>query len=153
MHSARGFTLIEVMLSVAIIGLLAGLSLPVYATFQQRNDLDLTTQSVADMLRRAQTYARSVRGDSGVDTQWGVEIQSTGATLFKGSSFAGRDSSYDEVTDFPGSMSVSGFTEVLYSKLDALPTFTPGGTTTLILTTSTNESRTITVNGKGMVNY
>ncbi len=146
---AHGFTLVEVLLSVVIIGMLVGLSLPVYANFQNRNDLELTTQGIADMLRRAQTYSRAVNGDS----QWGVEIQSTGATLFKGASFAGRDQNYDEATFIPSSMNVSGFTEVLYSKFDAVPTTTPLATTSLTLTTRTNETRTITINAKGMVNY
>lgn len=139
-----GFSLIEVLLSVAIIGTLAGLSLPVYASFQSRNDLDLTTQSVADALRRAQVYARGVSGDS----QWGVAFQSSSVTLFKGSSFATRDTAYDEVISLPG-ISTSGLTEVLFSKLSAVPSTTGS----IALTTNTNEVRTITINAKGMVSY
>jgi prepilin-type N-terminal cleavage/methylation domain-containing protein len=147
--SSAGFTLIEVLLSVAIITLLTGISVPIYASFQTRNDLDLTTQGIADMLRRAQAYARGVSGDS----QWGVEVQSGTVTLFKGATFSGHDTSYDETTTIPASMNATGFTEVLYSKLGALPTFTPAASTTLTLTTNANETRTITVNAKGMVSY
>lgn len=141
----RGFSLIEVLLSVAIISLLTGISAPVYASFQIRNDLDIAAQSIADMLRRAQTYSRGVNGDS----QWGVAIQGGSATLFKGASYAGRDAAYDEVSAIPNSIAVSGLAEVPFTKLDATPT-TTGSVT---LTTSTNEVRTITINAKGMVTY
>lgn len=139
-----GFTLIEVLLSVAIIAILAGLSAPIFATFQTHNDLDITTQRIADAVRRAQVYARGVNRDD----QWGVRIQSTDATLYKG---AGPGSGFDEVTTIPTGMSVSGLTDVLFSRLDGTATTTGG--TTLTLTSNTNETRTITINAKGMVSY
>ncbi|MEK7153508.1 MAG: type II secretion system protein [Patescibacteria group bacterium] len=144
MVDQRGFTLVEALLSVAIIGLLVGMSLPIYQSFQTRNDLDITTQSVADMLRRAQTYARGVSGDS----QWGVAIQSGAATLFKGASFAARDAAYDEATIIPSTTNVSGVSEVLFSKLAGAPS-----TTGSITLTSSNDTRVVTINAKGMVSY
>lgn len=141
----RGFTLIEALLSVSIIGLLAGLSLPIYASFQNRNNLDIATQSIADALRRAQIYSRGVSGDS----QWGVEIQPTSVTLFKGSVFSGRDATYDEVTTIPSIISIGGLSEVLFAKLSGAPSTT--GDITLVV--SPNDTRTITINTKGMVSY
>ena len=143
---ALGFTLIEVLLSVAVIGLIAGMSLPILGSFNNRNDLDITTQSIVGQLRRIQTYARGVNGDS----QWGMRLQSSDATLFKGSSYASRDAAYDEVTTIPSSITVSGLSDILYSKLDAAPSST--GSITLT-NTNNNESRTITINAKGMVTY
>lgn len=141
----RGFTLIEMILTVGILGLLAGLSMPVYQSFDNRNELDITTQSLASALRRAQVYARSGHSDSG----WGVEIQSTAATLFRGASFAGRDSAYDEVTTISQSTAVTGISEVLFAKLSG----TPSTTGNVIFTNTNNETRTVTINAKGMVSY
>lgn len=140
-----GFSLIEMLLSVAIISMLVGISLPVYVPFQTRNELEITTQTIADMLRRAQTYARGVNGDS----QWGVAVQSGDATLFKGTSFATRDTAYDETSAISPATAVSGLGEVVFAKLTA----TPSTTGTITLTASTNDVRTITINGKGMVSY
>ena len=148
MKMATGFTLIEVLLSVAIIALITGMSLPILASFNDRNDLDLTTQSIVSQLRRAQTYARGINGNS----QWGVYTQDGSSTLFKGSSYLdlARDTSYDEPTTISPAITVTGLSEFLFDKLDGAPNTT--GSLTLT-NTNTNETRTITINAKGMVSY
>jgi prepilin-type N-terminal cleavage/methylation domain-containing protein len=145
MNGNRGFTLVEMLLSVAIISLLAGLSLPVYASFSNRNELDITAQNLASALRRAQVYARGVHGDS----QWGVAIQSEAIILFKGSSYASRDAAYDEPSSISASTTVGGLSEVLFAKLSG----TPAATGTVTFTNVNNESKTVTINAKGTVSY
>jgi prepilin-type N-terminal cleavage/methylation domain-containing protein len=145
MTKPAGFTLIEVLLSVTLIGMLVALSLPVYETFVRRNDLDLTTQSIASMLRRAETYARAVSGDS----VWSVEIQSSTATLFQGTNFASRNTAFDETTTIPSSITPGGLSEIQFTKLSAAP----NATGTITLTSTANSTRTIAINAKGMVDY
>lgn len=142
----RGFSLIEVLMSVAIMSVLAGLSLPIYQSFQNRNDLDITAEATANALRRAQAYARSVKGDS----QWGVGVQSSAITLFKGATFASRDTAYDETIAL-ANISVSGLSEVLFSKMSGAPNIV--GTDSITLTSMNNDVRTVTINAKGMVSY
>lgn len=143
----RGFSLIEVLLSVVIIGMLVGMSLPLYQAYQTRNDLDVATESIAQMLRRAQTYSRGMNEDS----QWGVHATAGSATLFKGATYASRDTTYDETVTIPASFSVTAGSDVLFSKLYAVPTTT--GNVVTITATNTNDTRTVTINGAGMVSY
>jgi prepilin-type N-terminal cleavage/methylation domain-containing protein len=140
-----GFTLIEVLLSVSIIGMLAGISLPVYESFIRRNDLDLASQQLAATLRRAENYARSVKQDSA----WSVEIQGSGVTLFQGTNFATRNTVYDESFSIPASITPSGLTEVQFAKFTAFPNTTGS----ITLSSTTNSTRTVTLNAKGMVDY
>ena len=49
---SRGFTMIEVMLSLAIIAVLAGISTPIYQSFQVRNDLDIAAVTIAQSIDR-----------------------------------------------------------------------------------------------------
>jgi len=142
---SAGFTLVEVLLSVVIITMLTGLSLPLYESFVRRNDLDLTTQSIAAMIRRAETYSRGAKSD----TAWGVEFQASGVTLFKGTSFSGRDTNYDETVAIPASVTPTGLSELTFTKL----TGAPNTTGSLALASTTNTTRTITVNAKGVVDY
>jgi len=143
--NSHGFTLVELLLSIAIMTILTGLSLPVYESFTKRNDLDLMTQNVASAMRRAEVYARGAKNDS----TWGVQLQASRATLFKGSTYSTRDTTFDETIELPESVSLSGDTEVIFSKL----TGAPDAVTTVSLSSTTNDIRTITVNGNGMVAY
>lgn len=143
MRRSGGFTLLEVLLSTTIISMLVGLSVPVYETFVRNNDMDLATQNLVLTLRRAESYARSVKND---DT-WGVEVQATTVTLFRGTNFAGRDTNYDESFSFPGTVTPSGLSEVQFAKFTAQPNTTG----TITLTSTTTSTRTVTINAKGTI--
>lgn len=145
MMRSGGFTLLELLLSVTIIGLLAGLSIPVYESFARRNDLDLAAQNITSAMRRAETYARAENYDS----TWGVKFQTGSVTLYRGTSYSTRTTGFDEVLAVPGSISMSGLDDIQFAKM----TGAPAATGTLTLTSTTNDSRTITLNAKGMVSY
>jgi type IV pilus assembly protein PilE len=145
MMREEGFTLLELLLSVVIIGLLTAMSLPVYETFARRNDLDLTTQTIAAAMRRAETYARGENYDS----NWGIKFQSNSATLYRGTAYATRTAGFDEIISIPGSITASGLDDIQFAKMTGIPVTTGS----LTLSSTTNDTRTITLNAKGMVNY
>jgi prepilin-type N-terminal cleavage/methylation domain-containing protein len=144
-RAAAGFTLVEVLLSVVIIGIITGVSLPIYESFVRRNDLDITTQNLAATLRRAETYAKAAAYDS----VWGVKVETTRMVLFRGPVFTSRDTAYDEVIAIPGSITPSGLSEIQFAELTAAPSTTGS----LSLTSTINDTRTLTINSKGMVSY
>lgn len=145
LKAEQGFTLLEAMLSVIMIGILVGIFVPIDQLIQVRNDLDIATVTVAQSTRRAQTLSQAVDGDA----SWGVNIQSGSITIFKGTSYAARDTTFDEVFEVPTSITPSGLSEIVFAKFTGLPTTT--GTTTF--TSNANETRIITINAKGMVSY
>ena len=140
-----GFTFIEILLVVALIGITAGISIPVYQSFQTRSDLDISGTTIAQTLRRAQLLSQAVEGD----ISWGVNVAVGSITLFKGESFSSRDAEFDEVFSVPTSISVSGLQEIVFEKFTGEPQNT--GTTTL--TSVNNEKRSININSKGTINY
>lgn len=141
----QGFTLLEVLLSLAGITIIFGISIPIYQSFQVKNDLDITANTWVQTLRRAQVLSEAVDGDS----TWGVKIQPAGLILFKGASYGARDTTFDEIFTVPTSISASGTTEIVFAKFTGNPLAT--GTTTL--TASTAETRTININAKGTLTY
>ncbi len=141
----RGFTLPEVMLSVLLIGMIAGMSIPFFQIFLTRNELDQTTSTYAQTLRRAQLTSIAKDGDS----LWGVRVGASSILLFKGSSYALRDQTFDESTSIAPTVAVSGLLEVVFQKGSGIPTAT--GTT--VFTSSNGEIRNVTINQKGMVDY
>ena len=137
--------MLEIALSLAILGIMFGISMPVYRIFMIRNDLDIATMTLVQDLRRAQTLSQVAHGDS----TWGVHIGVGSILIFKGVSYAARDVSFDEDTSMPTSITVSGLNTIMFTKL----TGTPQSTGTTTLTSSANEIRNITINEKGMVDY
>ena len=140
----KGFTLLELLLSVAVISALAVLSPPVYRPFLKKNDLDIAAVPFAQPARRAQVLSQAV--DS--DTTWGVKAQSGSIVIFKGASFTSRDSSFDETFGVPTSIGVSGTTETVFTKFTGFPQ----AIGTMNVSTE-SDSRSVTINNKGMVNY
>ncbi len=141
----RGFTLVEMVLSIAIFTLILAMTLPMLRTFTLRNDLDVATNSIVQNMRRAQTLAYVADGD----TSWGLHVTVGSILIYKGVSYAARDQTYDEVTTMPTSIDVAGLNDVTFTKATGIPQ----STGSLTLTSASNETRTITINQKGMVDY
>ncbi|MGE5327785.1 MAG: Tfp pilus assembly protein FimT/FimU [Thiobacillus sp.] len=145
-----GFTLVELLLSISVIVILSALSMPFISAFQSRNNLDVALNTIAQAERRAQTSAMAVERDADC-TGWGLSVQSSGIVLYCGTSFSGRNSSFDENYDIASNINISstgGAGDISYSKVSGLPNNT--GTITL---TQGSDSRSISINAKGVITY
>ena len=69
-HNKSGFTMIELLIVIAIMTIIGAVFLPVSIDYQQRNDLDVAQTTFAQSIRRAQQMSMSGEGDS----QWGVNM-------------------------------------------------------------------------------
>ncbi|MCX6795323.1 MAG: prepilin-type N-terminal cleavage/methylation domain-containing protein [Candidatus Falkowbacteria bacterium] len=145
MKKRSGFTLIEMLLSVACLAIISIIAIPVYQSFQVKNDLGIATNSVVQSLRRAQILSQASDGN----TTSGVKIQTSSITVFRGASYVARDTTMDEIFEVPTSITATGTNEIIFSKIFGLP----NATGTIILTSYINDSKTITINEKGMVAY
>ena len=143
--AVKGFTLPEVLLSLSLLAIIGGMTIPMYRIFIVRNDLDSAATTLAQNLRRAQTLAWSGDGDM----SWGVHLGVGSILVYKGTSFASRDTNFDENTSIPTSIAVTGTNDILFAKVTGIP----NATGTFTLTSQTNETRNVTINEKGMVDY
>jgi len=142
---SKGFTLIETILSIALIGALAGIAAPIFQSLQVKNDLDIGANTITRSLRRAQILSMAGDGDS----NWGVGVQNGSVVLYKGSNYSERDTNYDESFEIAGSVTASGLSEVSYAKFTGLPS----GVGSITLSSSRGDTKTITINEKGIPNY
>ena len=140
----QAFTLVELLLSMSLLALIAAVTAPVLNNFQANNDLQLATDTYVQTLHRAQSNARAGKNDSA----WGVKLQGHVLTIFKGNSYAARDSSFDEVYTLSSRVFFSGSNEMVFAKFSGLPSAT--GSTTFSVT---GNSHTIVINSLGTVNY
>lgn len=141
----KGFTLIEVLLSVSLVALIAGLAAPVLFSLPGRTDFDAAGMNVVNTIRRAELLARG----GTLDTPWGVRIETSRVVLFSGPNFASRDQSRDEEIIFPNGVVAAGLNEVVFSKLRG----EPSATGTILLTSPAGKLANISVNSKGLVQY
>ena len=144
MFKPKGFTLIEMILSLAVIAVIAGFSVPVLQSLQRRNDLKLATDMVYGNLRRAQILAKGAANDSA----WGVHFDGNSIVVFSGTSYASRVSTSDETAQMSASVFATGTTDFIFNKLSGNLI----ATGTIILSNGLNESTTIYINEKGTIN-
>jgi prepilin-type N-terminal cleavage/methylation domain-containing protein len=144
-HKKTGFTLIEVLLSIALITVLAGVAVPTYYSLFYKNDLDVAKNQVAQSLRRAEVLSSASDGDA----TWGLKIQSGSVIIFKGLNYTDRDIKYDEAYQISSSIVPSGLLEIVFNKMTGFPQLTGN----IVLTSINGETRTITINAKGQIAY
>ena len=115
MSKRRAFTAVETLLTLGIISVTAGFTVPMYRNFQIRSDLDLVTEQTIQGLRRAQILAQSGENDS----SWGFFVQD--GVIYQGEAYAVRDPQYDESYPVPATINTSGLPEVSFSRIDGAP--------------------------------
>lgn len=141
----RGFSLIEMVLSFALIGIIVGVSIPIFQSFQFKSDLDVAIDDAAQRFRRAQALSQLGKGDA----TWGVHMEVGSIVVFQGTSFAARDANLDEVTALARGITPSGMTDIVFDKLTGLPQ----STGVFTFTTSDGQERFLTINDQGTILY
>lgn len=81
--SSSGFTLIEILIAVAILALAVSLVLPNFNFFQRQSSLDMTAQEIIGALRLAQNKTLASEGAD----SFGLYFETDKFTLFKGLTF------------------------------------------------------------------
>ncbi|MBI4599897.1 hypothetical protein HY732_03155 [Candidatus Uhrbacteria bacterium] len=149
-----GFTLLEVLLSVAIMILIAGAAFPLYGNLQWTAQInDSTARIVGDM-----RLARELSAARLADSQYGIffevnPLSGDRMVFFRGSSYATRTPAYDRITTFSDTLIMQtalggGVSEIIFSKNSARPS----SVGTIMLTHSASGAlRTISINTYGMV--
>jgi Tfp pilus assembly protein FimT len=139
----HAFTLLEILLVVALMTIIAVVTIGFDKSYIARNDLSLSTESVIQSLRRSRMLSQTMS----YDDMWGVHLTSNQIIVFKGSDFALRDVDYDEVYTVPSTISFSGINDIKFEKQTGIPTTTGN----ININSSINSSSVISINTKGLV--
>jgi prepilin-type N-terminal cleavage/methylation domain-containing protein len=141
MRLEKGFTFIELLLVVALLSIITGVSTIFYSRFLTQNAVDNTVDQVLGSFRKAQMYSLSGRKDS----NWGVSYTSNTITLYSGNSYATRNSALDENYTINNNITITGLTDINFSRPNGIPS-----TTASITVNGGNNSKTITINELGV---
>jgi len=144
MKTLKGYTLIEVLLAIALFSMLIFISVPVFSNFLYLNELDSAVDLTVRALRTAQTFSQGVNQDS----NWGVAVVGNSVVVFKGTSYSTRDTAADYVYTTGSNVVFSGVSEVVYTKFYGIPQSTGS-----INLSSYANVRQISINAKGNITY
>lgn len=145
MINQKGVSLVELLLVVALIAMLGGLSLPFYRGYQIEQGLDTTSKDMVQALREAQNMATTGKSDD----EWGVhfDIGNQEFGVYQGVVFseyyysgAGIDGYLNFSTDFGQ--------DIYFIKT----TGAPSATGTVTLEASNGSQRLIEINNLGLIN-
>lgn len=136
----RGFTFLEVLVVLGVLGVLVGLAIPFYQSFQVDSRLDDTAHEVVQTLRIAQSKAMASESFSA----HGVHFEAQRFILFRGDTYVVGDP-FNEVTGVAQPLSFTSGDIVF----DTVTGITVGSTITV--STSTGRTRTVTINSLGVV--
>ncbi|MDD5623445.1 MAG: hypothetical protein PHI23_01905 [Candidatus Peribacteraceae bacterium] len=136
----RGFTAVETLLTLGIIAVTTGISMPLYRNYQARSDLDIAVEQVVSALHRAQVLAQS--GEQ--SASWGYAVQE--GVLFAGESYAVRAPSLDESFPIPVAINASGLPEVTFAPVSGIP----NQAGEIVLENAIGDRQIITISSSGL---
>jgi prepilin-type N-terminal cleavage/methylation domain-containing protein len=139
-----GFTIVELIVVLGIFALFAGLSSAAYTSTASQSNLEVAALSTVEAVRHAQSNAREVQGDA----PWGVRILSNRVVVYRGESYASRDTGFDEEFALPRGVTVGGLPEIAFQKVTGVTGDT--GTVTL---ENKQGTKNISINEKGTLTY
>lgn len=144
-----GFTYIEVILTVALMIFIGIIASPFYGNFFFGQEADIAAVELRESFGKARFYSMMGKGDD----QWGVAFDTNQIVLFKGSSYGGRDTAFDEAYRVHELVTVAGLSEVVFDRRTGAPSTQPTITVTLYgnVDTPTTHTHTLTINTAGVV--
>jgi prepilin-type N-terminal cleavage/methylation domain-containing protein len=142
---ALGFTLVEILVTSSIFGLLASLSLVAFVSYSKKEALDSNAHVLASTLRDARSKTLSSVGGS----RYGVHIDSETFTFFQGSTFSPLSSTNKQYRLSAFVRATSTVPTVVFDRVtgnNASPSVI-----TLYLASDSSIKKSITVQGTGVV--
>ena len=98
----KGFSVIEIIIVIAIISMVGSVSMVTYSTMKKVGDTKHATYVFVDALKEAKNKAKMMDHD----TDWGVNIVNTTVVVFSGASYLTRISNQDKIYTIPNNLSI-----------------------------------------------
>ncbi|MBA3733347.1 prepilin-type N-terminal cleavage/methylation domain-containing protein [Patescibacteria group bacterium] len=145
----KGFSIIELLMSLAIIGLLTTIILTSFVSFRKNQSLSKDTETIVETLRQARNQTLSSKNSS----NYGVHIESSKIVLFTGSTYVVNTASNQEFilnsTDNILSITLAGGgSEVVFNRLTGE---TSQNGTVVVSSAGISKTKTVTIYKTGVI--
>lgn len=145
---SHGFTLLELIIVVGILGLLLAVIMPSFLNFRRNSILNTETQNVITLVNKARMSSMSSREDA----QYGIHLEASKVVLFQGDTYVdGAGTNEELVLNTALTLSLievyGGGAEVVFQKVTGA---THQNATTTLLVVGSTASTTIVVFPSGV---
>jgi len=138
----KGITLVELLLVISLGAILSAASVPIASSFLIRSNLRDSKDKLVSQLYKAKINSMTNKENS----SWGVSTTGNDIIVFKGSSYATRDSAFDQAFNHPNSINITSH-EIIFTQYTGDTT-----QTTYSISNNQNETFTVSVNQVGNIN-
>ncbi|QQG42780.1 MAG: hypothetical protein HYW15_01005 [Candidatus Giovannonibacteria bacterium] len=145
----KGATLLELLLSIFVVAVIAGILVSAFGVFRESNDLRVAQNTIVGMLKDARS--RAIASES--NSVYGVHFETAKSVLFKGAAYNVSDPANETYTLSP-SLQISninlagGTSDAVFSRLQG--TTTSFGTITLSSKNAPSKTRVIIIYQTGL---
>lgn len=148
-HRGKGFTIVEVLIVLAIVAVIAAFSVSSLVNFNAEEALIAETEKVLSLLTRARSQTLSAKEAS----VYGVHFEERKAVLFRGASFsagaAGNQAqTLNDAVKIASIVLAGGGAEVVFQKLTGAAA--QSGTITLASVRTPSDTKVITIAATGV---
>lgn len=141
-----GFTLVELVVAVAILGILVTIPLATFSILTGQTNLNTESQKVVSALQLAKNQTLASENES----QFGVHFETTQYVVFQGTTYVSTDPN-NKVFSLNGTeiyeINIAGGSDVIFDRIRG--TTSNGGNVKIRLTSDTSKTKTIVVNSLG----
>jgi type II secretory pathway pseudopilin PulG len=138
----KGFTVIELLLVIAIVIVLGAVAAPFLSRFYLQTNLDTTSQILVSSIRKSQAYSMDGKGGAA----WGICLNGSAIRIFQGTC---ASPTTNEDYNVPSTVTVTGLPSITFSTGRGEPSATFSATISSQIgshTVQINSSGALTIN-------
>jgi prepilin-type N-terminal cleavage/methylation domain-containing protein len=154
MRNSVGFTLIEIMVVIAVLLLVSALSIGSFSLLNKKTEIDSAKNNLTSTLNKAKNKTLASEGPAQYGIYFNIVANPDQYVFFQGPSYASRNINFDEIYNLPKTINIANLSlnvsgnEVVFNRLD-------GNTNNYgflsLESSSANETRTIYIYKSGEI--
>jgi prepilin-type N-terminal cleavage/methylation domain-containing protein len=150
-----GFTLIELVIVIAIISVLIAIVIPNFFSFNKSSNLDNSVREFISVLKLAQNKTLSSENYDQYGVYLNTGISPNQYIIFKGTDYASRDTSFDQLYSLPEiiefyNVNLSGGNQIIFDRLTGASN---SGDISIRLKIDINQNKTVYISSSGTISF